>query len=1022
MCRRFVAGIALSLALVAAGHAAAVSPQSYQDLRWRLLGPMRGGWSTCVEGIADEIDTYYFGGADGGVWKSNDSGLSWRSISDNAPFSSIGAIAVVAVAGSAGKRVIYVGSGQSQSRFDQMEDGGMYRSDDDGKTWSAIGLADSHHIGRIWVDPRDSQTLLVTAMGHMYGPNAERGVFRSADGGQTWSKVAFVNPDTGASDLAADPAVPDTVYASFWQVRRYPWQGYHVPQIGPGSGIWKSTDGGKTWAAASRQGLPEGPLGRIGLAVAPGTHGQRVYAVVDAPKGGGFYRSDDGGATWKSTSKERGLVSSYTGRIFVDPNHADVVYTVGQSIKRSVDGGTTFNFVKGSPGGDDYHWIWLNPKHPERMAAASDQGTTVSVNGGETWSPWYSQPTGQFYRLGVDDRFPYWVYSGQQDSGTVAIASRSDYGQLTFRDWHPVGGDERDGDLPDPADPRFVYGAGLGGRLSRWDARTGRVTNVSPSPISSYGQDPRKVKYRTTWITAIATSQRPAHPLFWGTQFLFRSLDKGWTWEQISPDLTVADPAFKNCDGFVPVERATACGYGVIFAIAPSPAADGLIWAGTDNGRVQLTRDDGKTWKNVTPQGLSDWSQVASIDASASDPGTAYVAATRYRLDDVDPYVFATHDYGQTWKRIDGDLPRGTRVNVVRQDPTTPGLLYAGTRSGVAVSFDDGAHWQALRMNLPRTAVNDLAVKGQDLIAATQGRALWVLDDVTPLRHLEAAGAAASGIAVPLLVPPAPAMRLAGNENRDTPLPPEMATTPNPPAGAMIDYVLPQAPKGPVVLEILDAAGASVRRFASDDKPERPEARRYFHERWLQPLPVPGAKTGHNRFAWNLRLPQPKAPDYDFSIAATPFTDTATVPQGGLVLPGRYTVRLTVDGAKLEQPLVVLQDPRSDTPLAALQAQASLLREATAALTQAAEALTAVDAAEEAAKKQQAAAAAKRLAALAPVQGDLATVGDRLNSLVGDLESSDGPPTAPQRALYEESRPALDKALERWRALQSKKP
>jgi photosystem II stability/assembly factor-like uncharacterized protein len=1004
--RRLRLAVAL-FALIACAPLFALPPESTQDLHWRLLGPMRGGWSICVEGVADEIDTYYFGSADGGVWKTNDNGVTWRSIADNAPFSSVGALAVVPT-GAAGKRVIYVGSGQTNSRYDIMEDSGFYRSDDDGRTWTAAGLADSQHVGRIWVDPRDVNTVVVAALGHVFGPNDERGIFRTTDGGRTWSKVAFVNADTGAVDLAADPATPDVMYASFWQMRRYPWQGYHVPQVGPGSGIWKSADGGKTWAAASRKGLPEGPLGRIGLAVAPGTRGQRVYAVVDAPKDAGLYRSDDGGASWSLANKDRSLTSTYMGRIFVDPRDGDRLFAVGQSLRRSLDGGKSFTFLKGSPGGDDYHWVWFNPKHPERIAVASDQGTAVTVNGGETWSPWYNQPTGQFYRLGVDNRFPYSVYSGQQDSGTVAVASRSDYGQLTFRDWHPVGGDERDGDFPDPADPRFVYGAGLGGRLSRWDERTGRVTNVTPAPISSYGRDPRTVEYRTTWITAIAVSQRAPHALYWGTQVLFRSLDRGQTWTQVSPDLTGVQPAFRNCDGLIPVERATACGYGVIFSIAPSPAADGLIWIGTDNGRIQVTRDDGKSWSDVTPKEIGDWSQIGAIEASPTDPATAYAAVDRHRLDDLDPYVFVTHDYGKTWRRADSDLPRGVRVHVVRQDPARPGLLYAGTRSGVAVSFDDGGHWQSLRLDMPRTAINDLAVKGSDLIAATQGRALWVLDDVTPLRHLN--GGLDGLPSAAALIPPAPAVRLAGNENRDTPLPPEIPTTPNPPSGAVLDYYLPSTPQGPVALEIRDAGGVVVRTFSSADRPERPEAYRYFHERWLRPLPVPSSKVGHNRFVWNLRLPQPKAPDYDFSIAATPWTDTATVPQGALVLPGRYTVRLTVDGVVSEQPLEVLLDPRSDVAREALEEQAALQRDVYAALARATDAVAAADAV-------IAKLAAAPQSAMRPVRDALAKAASNLNTLAVDLESSDGPPTAPQKALYTSSRKALDDAQTRWKTV-----
>ncbi|HET9314845.1 MAG TPA: hypothetical protein VFQ51_04610, partial [Vicinamibacteria bacterium] len=580
------------LCVVLAGAAeAALGPESTsQDLRWRLMGPMRGGWSLVVRGVPDRLDTYYFGAADGGVWKTTDSGLTWSPLGDRAPFSSVNAIAVVP-RGSGPVRLV-VGTGQTQTRYDAMEGNGVFVSDDDGATWQSIGLQQTRAIGDVWVDPRDENTILATALGSLYGPSPDRGVFRTADGGRTWTKVAFVDADTGAVDLAVDPAAPDVIYASFWQVRRYPWQGYHIPQVGPGSSVWKSTDAGRTWTRLPGTGLPAGPLGKIGLAVGAGTRGQRVYAVVDAPKDAGAYRSDDGGATWVAARKDRSLTSTYFGRVIAHPTRPDVVYFTGQSCKRSEDAGATVTYVKGSPGGDDYHDMWINPAHPERMVLGSDQGTTVTVNGGATWSPWYNQPTGQFYRIAADDRFPYRVYSGQQDSGTVSVASRSSYGQLTFRDWHPVGGDERDADIPDPENPDFVYGAGLGGRLSRWDARTGRVTNVAPWPVSSYGQDPRKARYRTTWITAIAVSPRKPYAVYWGTQFLFRSTDKGWTWTKASPDLTGAVPGAKGCDTTItPIASATACGMGVIFAIAPSPAADGLVWVGTDNGRVQVTRD-----------------------------------------------------------------------------------------------------------------------------------------------------------------------------------------------------------------------------------------------------------------------------------------------------------------------------------------------------------------------------------------------------------------------------------------------
>lgn len=1015
------------VALAASNAGAESGTTAYQDLRWRLLGPLRAGWSLVAAGVPNEIDTFYFGAADGGVWKTDDAGLTWRPLSDQAPFSSVGALAVVP--GPGGKKTLWVGSGQTQTRYDVMDGTGVWKSEDEGATWFSTGLADTRHIGQIWVDPRDPDVLLVAALGHLFGPSPERGIYRSADGGASWTRVAFVDENTGAVEIAADPEKPDVLYAAFWQTRLYPWQGYHVPQIGPGSGIWRSTDGGKSWSAAPRTGLPDGSLGKIGLAVAPTTNGQRVYAAIDAPKGAGLYRSDDGGSTWALQQANRSLSNYYFGRIFADPRDPDVVFFMGQSFRKSTDGGKTFSYLKGSPGGDDYHYFWINPEHPERMILASDQGTTVSVNGGTTWSPWYNQATGQFYRLGVDDRFPYRVYSGQQDNGTVSIASRSDYGQLTFRDWHSVGGDERDGDLPDPVDLNLVYGSGLGGKVSRWDARTGRVANVSPWPVSSYGRKPPTVPNRTTWITPIAIDPRPPHALYQGTQVLSRSLDKGQTWEAASPDLTGTVPNAPGCAGpgriDPPLERAAACGYGVIFSIAPSRVASGLIWVGTDNGRIHLTKDGGAHWTDVTPKDLPDWSAVAQIDAG-SEPGSAYVAIDRHRLDDRSPWIYVTHDFGANWRRADAGIPAGSWVNVVRVDPKQPGLLYAGTRTGVFVSFDDGAHWSPLQLNLPRSGVNDLLVKGDDLVIATQGRALWVLDDVAPLR---AGFAAQPGVA---LAQPHLAIRLAASENRDTPLPPEFPTTPNPPAGVAIDYFLPSAPGGPVEIEILDGNGAVVRKFSSADVPTRPAARQYFADRWLLPPAVPTRNVGHNRFWWDLRHPQPKATDFDFSIAAVPGRDTPTLPQGMLVLPGRYRLRFSVDGTTREQPLIVEKDPRSPATPEDLAAGFAFSAEVLRALAQTVDALAEIEAFDQSLSPLATGErkAARRLADrakatrddLAKLTGgggetDLSVVGAVLSGLQADLEGADSPPTAPQRKVFEEMRTRLDRALAKWREL-----
>jgi photosystem II stability/assembly factor-like uncharacterized protein len=723
------------------------------------------------------------------------------------------------------------------------------------------------------------------------------------------------------------------------------------------------------------EGLPKGPLGRIALAVGPGTGARRVYAAIDAPEKGGLYRSDDGGASWTLANGDRSLAGSYMNMVTTDPRDPDVVWVMGRSMRRSTDAGKTFQFFKGAPGGDDYHFLWIDPGDPHRMITGADQGAVVTLNGGKSWSSWYNQPTGQFYRIAADDRFPYRVYSGQQDSGTAAVPIRSDYGQITFRDWHPVGGDERDGDIPDPQNPDVVYGAGLGGRLSKWDARTGQVQNVSPWPVGTYGRRPQPGSFRYSWITPLAISPRKPHAIYQGSQVLWRSTDGGRSWQTISPDLTGAVKDAPRCDGDVRIEDATACGYGVIFAIAPSPAADGLVWIGTDNGRVQLTRDDGKAWRDVTPPGMADWTKVNIIDASPSDPATAYVAADRHRLDDERPLAWRTHDYGRTWSEIGKGLPAGAWVGVVRQDPKRKGLLYAGTSRGVHVSFDDGDSWQELQLNLPTTGVNDMVVKGEDLVVATQGRALWALDGLTPLRFLDAH--ALQGAAV--FTPPATAYRVAASQNKDTPLPPEEPRASNPPAGAVLDYFLPAAPAGPLTLEVLGPGGELVRRFRSDDVPEQLAADVYFADLWRPaPASLP-ARAGHNRFVWDLRYPRPRAHEYEYSIGAAPGRPTPLLPQGPFVLPGTYQVRISGAGEPLMQKLSVAQDPRRGESSAELGALLDFQRQVMAALEQ----------------------------AVASATPEARTVAEQLTSLETDLEASDAPPTQPQRELLAQCRERL---------------
>lgn len=1008
--------------LAVAGAAAETLPEgAFQDLRWRLLGPLRAGWATVVAGVPGDAGVFFFGGADGGLWRTTDAGSTWRPIFEGVGSASIGALAVAP----SDPRVLWVGTGQIHQRWDIVSGDGVYRSTDGGATWSHAGLADSRHIGDLWVDPRDARVAIAAALGHVFGPNEERGLFRTEDGGATWSRVLFRDADTGACDVAGDPASPDTLYASLWQVRRYPWLDYFEPATGPGSGIYKSTDGGRTWSPTGTTGLPTGPLGRIELAVAPGRQAARVWAAIDAPTGQGLYRSDDGGTSWTLVNERAETASSYMSGLVPDPANPDVVWSVGRDLKRSADAGKTFTVLRASPGGDDYHDLWIDPRDPRRMAAGADQGAVVSVNGGHSWSSWYNQPTGQFYRLAADERFPYWIYSGQQDTGTVAIASRSDYGQLTFRDWHPVGGDERDGDLPDPEDPDIVYGAGLGGRVTKWDRRTGQVRTISPWPVVSYAARPGTTRYRYDWITPLAIAPRPPHALYTGAQVLFRSLDRGETWEVASPDLTGAAAGSAGCDGKVPVARATTCGYGVIFAIAPSPAAAGLVWVGTTNGRVQKTADGGASWRDVTPPDLADWTKINTIDASPSDPATAYVAGDRHRLDDFRPLAWKTHDGGATWTQIGAGLPEDAWVGVVRMDPERAGLLYAGTRRGVFVSTDDGATWKSLQRNLPVTGINDLLVHRGDLIAATQGRALWALDDLTPLRRFDG-----EALAAPLaLAPPAPAHRLRANLNRDTPLPPEEPRGENPPVGAVVDYWLAAAAKGPVTIEILDAGGRVLRTQRSDDRERRATEPVYFADLWLGAPARPGTGAGHHRLVWDLRLPPPDVLEARFSIAALPGRPTPELPQGALVPPGRYQVRVSADGARVTQPLEVVPDPRVAesaeryAELASFQGEVAGALERAARLTGALHAAVAqleADASDPSVKKlwREIEGARAELAAwragLAPLD-EPGTIYEALFELALDLDLSDAPPTSAQRALARDCGERLDRVEPAWR-------
>jgi hypothetical protein len=1017
--------LALSLTVLVGVTRAAPGPAFSPAPEWRLLGPFRGGWAEMIEGVPGRPDSFVFGAAGGGVWRTDDAGRTWNPLFDKGPTAPIGALAIAPSA----PDTLYIGSGQPEPRYDIAAGAGVFRSTDGGRTWKSLGLEKTAHIGRIWVSPTDPNLVLVAAVGDFFGPSPERGVYRSADGGRTWTHALKIDADTGAADLAADPRDPNTIFAAAWQARQYPWQSYFTEVAGPGSGIWKSADGGGSWTPLGGKGWPAGPLGRISLAATRTAAGLRLYAVVSSKEAGGLYRSDDGGVSWVLANAEKAFTSYYASRVTVDPTDPDVVWLVGQSVRRCSDSGRACEIVKGAPGGDDYHFVWIDPGRPDHMAVTSDQGAQVSVDAGRTWSSWYNQPTGQFYHLAADERFPYRIYSGQQDSGTVAIASRSDYGAIGWRDWTPVGGDERDFDIPDPEDPDIVYASGLGGRLSRYDARTGQSANIAPYPISTYGQRQTTTEHHFVWVTPMAVSRTGPVTLYMGGEVVFASTDRGNHWSVISPDLTGKTPGAQRCDGDVAVADAKACGYGGIWALTPSPRHAGELWVGTDDGLVQLTRDGGAHWVNVTPPGIPEWAKVTAIDVSALADGVAYIAVDNQRQSDRQPHAFVTHDYGATWKDAAGDLPPGHFVSVVRADTVRAGLVFAGTDVGVYVSWDDGAHWRALRGNLPTAWVRDLLVHGDDLVAATQGRAIWVLDDLGLLRQ-SAPGAIWPG---PHLFEPAAAVRVRANANRDTPMPAEEPAGRNPPAGAVIDYWLPTAAKGPVTLDVVDASGVLVQRLTSQAAPS-PRAEVYFAASWLHPAAALETSAGLHRAVWNLRWPRPPAIAFNYSISTAAGADTPVSPQGPLALPGDYSVVLTVDGVHSRAPLRLVQDPRSRADPADLAASLAFSQVIAADLALArrgyGEIAAAHDGMAEAFARLRAAGGDPALLArgasfVTQTESPKAERGFQedakvLASLEGDLESADLAPTEPQRIARTRTRADLDARWTAWTALRDR--
>jgi photosystem II stability/assembly factor-like uncharacterized protein len=999
-------------------RAQSVSPDLFSGLKWRLIGPFRGGRAVAAAGVPGDPNTFYFGAVDGGIWKTTNAGVTWTPIFDHQPIASIGAIAVAP----SDPKIIYVGTGESDIRSDLASGDGVYRSTDGGGSWQNVGLRDTRQISRVLIDPQNANIVYVGALGHAYGPNNERGVYKSTDAGEHWTKVLDQGPETGIADLAIATDHPNILFAATWHTHRPPWSTY-APIDAAGSGIFRSQDGGNSWSRITGSGLPDGDWGRPAVAVSP--DGKRVYALIDDGKKSGLYRSDDGGESWTLKNSDARLTSRawYFGNITVDPENPDVFYVPNVALYRSEDGGQTISIVRGAPGGDDYHQLWVDPKDSSRMVLATDQGTTVSVDRGQTWSTWYNQPTAQLYHVTTDNRFPYTVYGAQQDSGSASVLSRTDHGQITPRDWSPVDGSESGYIAPDPKDANILYFSGTYGSVSRFDLRTSLSQDITPWPVPAFGVDIAQRKYRDPWTPVLVFSPVDKTNLYLGTQFVMKTTDGGLHWQTISPDLTGAETSEKNIASPPTMEDAKQRGYGVVYTIAPSPLDANLIWAGSDTGLIHITRDGGKSWKNATPKGLADWSKISLIEASHFNSGEAYAAVDRHRLDDQAPYLYRTRDYGQSWQPITEGIRAPSFLRAVREDPTRKGLLFAGTEFGIYVSFDDGDHWQSLQLNLPVTSVRDLVVHGGDLIIATHGRSFWILDNITALRQAVDVRAGAAW-----LYRPATSVRIDNAGFMGTPLPPEEATAENPPNGAMIDYFLAN-PAQHVKLEIFDSPHELVRSFSSDSsrKAQRPPAP--IAERWFPKPQILEKTAGMHRFVWNLA--------WGIELPDSGEEEEYAAPRGPRAAPGDYEVRLTVDGKTFTQPLHISMDPRSTATRQDLAQQVKLGRDIFAEALDIRKTLSAIRRLQkQLADVQQELQQKPDLKATADVASDeLKTIitgassGDGgmdkasvgLSAALRVVESSDRPVPAQALQVYRESSAAAKIALAKWNDFKSKR-
>ena len=995
----------------------------FGEMRWRSIGPYRGGRTRAAAGVRGQPSVFYIGAVNGGVWKSNDYGRTWTPIFDDQPTGSIGAIAIAP----SDPNIIYAGSGEGLQRPDLSVGDGIYKSIDAGKTWTHLGLRNGQQIPQMAIDPHDPNRLFVAVLGHPYGPNEERGIFRSTDGGQTFEKVLYKDQNTGGNDVVLDPSNPDTVYATMWEARQGPWE--NGAWSGTGGGIFKSSDGGKTWRQLTN-GLSQDGVVQANLAIAP-SNPQRLYAAIATTRGTGIYRSDDAGESWSQTTTDARPALRIGGGDCpvpaVDPKNPDIVYSASVVTWKSSDAGKTWTAIRGAPGGDDYQRIWINPDHPNILLIVSDQGAIITVNGGQTWSSWYNQPTAQMYHAAADNAFPYRVCGGQQESGSACVASRGNDGEITFREWHPVGVEEYGYAAPDPLDPDLVYG----GKLTRFDRRTGQVENIAPKPI-------RTADFRVLRTAPVMFSPIDPHVLYFAANTLWKTRDGGRNWQEISPDLTRKTwdiPA--NVGKYRDTPTAKPTQRGVIYALAPSPLDINRIWAGTDDGLIHVTVDGGKNWRDVTPPQLVPFAKVAILDAGHFDVQTAYAAINTLRLDDMRPHILRTHDGGKTWAEIVNGIPDDAPVDVVREDPKRKGLLYAGTERAVYVSFDDGDHWQSLRLNMPATSIRDLIIKDDDIVVATHSRGFWILDDVTPLRQLTPSAAGADAF----LFKPETAIRVRWDMNTDTPLPPDEPAGQNPPDGAILNYTLGPAASGSVTLEVFDGAGTLVRRYSSDDPVEPPDLNTLaIPAYWIRPAHPLSNAPGMHRFLWDMRYTPMSEGRGNFGMQAI-YHDTAPGNDAPWVMPGNYTAKLTVNGKSYEQPFTVKMDPRVRTSMADLTEQfglskqlydnilvaakcveeARLLRKQIQQLKERAGLGAAADALDAFDKKVAAIAGGGGggRGRFAPAGGPdtVASVQGALSGLLRLIQGADLAPTPQAVAAAEDRRKAFAALLERWRAL-----